>query len=85
MVINILKLLFFEIEQMTIANYEVFVKNYKLKDITMNESDLQRVQNYHIYLRDSKITTDKWFVNIDNGQMGGTHWTSFSFKNSKSF
>ena len=41
----------------------------------MNERELQRVYNYKIYPRDSKISWDKGFVNIDNGSMGGTHWT----------
>ena len=43
----------------------------------MNESELQRVYNYSIYPRDSKIYSDKGFVNIDNGSQGGTHWTCF--------
>ena len=46
----------------------------------MNESDLQRVFNYSIYPRDSKIYSDKGFVNIDNGEQGGTHWTAFYVK-----
>ena len=51
----------------------------------MNESELQRVYNYPIYPRDSKIYSDKGFVNIDNGIMGGTHWTCFIVKDNKSF
>ena len=43
------------------------MKKYNLKDQTMSESDLQKIYNYKIYPRDSKITTDKGFVNIDNG------------------
>ena len=43
------------------------MKKYNLKDQTMSESDLQKVYNYKIYPRDSKITTNKGFVNIDNG------------------
>ena len=35
--------------------------------------------------RDSKILSDKGFVNIDNGSMGGTHWCAFHVKNIKSF
>ena len=46
----------------------------------MNESDLQRVYNHIIYPRDSKILTNKGFVNIENGSHGGTHWTCFSSK-----
>ena len=32
-----------------------------------------------------KIYSDKGFVNIDNGRMGGTHWTYFIVKNNKSY
>ena len=41
----------------------------------MNESELQRIYNYPINPRDSKIFSDIGFVNIDNGSLGGTHWT----------
>ena len=51
----------------------------------MNESELQRVYNYPIYPRDSKIYSDKGFVNIDNGAQGGTHWTCFIVKDNKSY
>ena len=51
----------------------------------MNESELQRVQNYNIYPRDSKIYSDERFVNIDDGRMNGTHWTCFIVKDIKSF
>ena len=50
----------------------------------MNESDLQKSYNYPIYPRDSKIYSDKGFVNIDNGAQGGTHWTCFIVKDNKS-
>ena len=50
----------------------------------MNESELQRVYNYPIYPRDSKIYSDKGFVNIGNGSIGGTHWTCF-IKDNKSY
>ena len=49
----------------------------------MNELELQRVYNYPISPRDSKIFSDKGFVNIDNGSQGGTHWTSFIVKDKK--
>ena len=49
------------------------MKKYNLKNDTMNESELQRVYNYSIYPRDSEIYSDKGFVNIDDGSMGGTH------------
>ena len=50
--------------------YKDYMKKYNLKNDTMNESDLQRVYNYNIYPRGSKITSDKRFVNIDNGSQG---------------
>ena len=40
---------------------------------------------YPIYPRDSKIYSDKRFVNIDDGSMGGTHWTCFYIEDTKSF
>ena len=51
----------------------------------MNESKLQRVYNYPIYPRDSKIYSDKGFVNIDDGSQGGSHWTCFYSKDNKSY
>ena len=39
---------------MTILNFKIFMKKYKLKNDTMNESQLQRFYNYPIYPRDSK-------------------------------
>ena len=51
----------------------------------MNESQLQKVYNYPIYPRDSKIYSDEGFVNIDNGSQGGTHWTCFIVKDNKSY
>ena len=53
------------------------MKKYQINDDTMNESQLQRVYNYNIYPRDSKMYSDKGFVNVDNGSQGGTHWTCF--------
>ena len=70
---------------MKILKFKDFMKKYNLKNKTMNESELQRVYNYPIYPRDSKIYLDKGFVNIDNGIMGGTHWTCFIVKDNKSF
>ena len=51
----------------------------------MNESQLQKIYNYPIYPRDSKLYSDKGFVNIDNGSPGGTHWTCFIVKGIKSY
>ena len=56
------------------------MKKYNLKNVTMNEFELQRVYKYNIYPRDSKIFSDKGFVNIDNGSQGRTHWTCFIVK-----
>ena len=70
---------------MKILTLKDFMKIYKLKIDTMNESELQRVYNYPIYPRDSKIYSDKGFVNIDNGSQGGTHWTCFYIKENKSY
>ena len=41
--------------------------------MTLNESQLQKIYNHPIYPRDSKIYSDKRFVNIDKGSMGGSH------------
>ena len=54
-----------------------------MKTATTNESDLQRIYNYPIYPRDSKIQSDKGFVNIDNGSMGGSHWICFIINDEK--
>ena len=51
----------------------------------MNESQLQKIYDYPIYPRDSKIYSDKVFVNIDNGDQGRTHWTCFYIKDNKSY
>ena len=67
-----------------VLNFEDFMKKYNLKGDTMNESDLQRIYNDPIYPRDSKLCSDKGFVNIDNDDMGGSHWTGFIVKDNKS-
>ena len=61
------------------------MKKYNFKNDTMNESQLQKVYNYPIYARDSKIYSDRGFVNIDNGSQGGSHWTCFIVKDNKSY
>ena len=70
---------------MKLLNFKDFMKKYKLKNDTMNESELQRVYNYPIYPRDSKIYFDEGFVNIDDGSMGGSHWKCFIVKDNKSY
>ena len=51
----------------------------------MNESQLQKIYNYPIYPRDSKIYSDRGFVNIDDGRLGGTHWCVFYAKDNISY
>ena len=71
---------------MKVLNFKDFLKKiYNIKNDTMNESELQRFYNYEIYPRDSKIYSNKGFVNIDDGRMGGSHLTCFIVKDNKSF
>ena len=70
---------------MKLFNFKDFMKKYKLKKDTMNEFQLQSVYNYPVYPRDSRIYSDKGFVNIDNGSQGGTHWTCLIIKDNKSY
>ena len=51
----------------------------------MNESQLQEIYDYPIYPRDFKIHSDRGFVNIDDGRLGGTHWVAFYVKDKKSY
>ena len=66
-------------------NFEAFMKKRNLKTDTMIESEFQRVYLYEKYPRDSKVYSDKIFVNIDDGTMNGSHWTCFIVKDNKSF
>ena len=50
----------------------------------MKESEIQTVYIYPIYPRESRIYSDKGFVKIDIGSMGGSHWTCFIVKDNKS-
>ena len=68
-----------------VLNFKDFMKKYNLKNDTMNESELQKFNIYPINPRDSKIYSDKEFVNIDNGSQGGTQWTCFIVKDNKSY
>ena len=70
---------------MKILNFKDFMKKYNLKNNTMNESDLQKIYNYPIYPKNSKIYSDKGFVNIGDYQNGGSHWTCFIGKDNKSY
>ena len=68
MEINLLKIPFFK---MTILSFRDFMKLYRLKNATMNESDLQNLYTYPIYPRDSKKYSNKRFVNKDDRRMAG--------------
>ena len=46
----------------------------------MNESHLQKVYICPIYPRDSKTYSDRGFINIDSGSMGGSPWTCWTSK-----
>ena len=70
---------------MKVLNFKDFMKKYKLKDDTMNESELQRIYNNAIYPRDSKNYSARGFEIIDNGRLNGTHWTCFIVKDNKSY
>ena len=63
---------------------EFFEKIYFKKN-TMNQSILQRIYIYPINPRDFIIYSDIGFVNLDNGRMGGSHWTCFIVKDNKSY
>ena len=70
---------------MKVLNFKDSMKKHTLKNDTMNESELQEIYNYSSYPRDSKIYSDKGFVNIDHGSQGGTHLTCFIVKDNRSF
>ena len=65
--------------------FKDFMRKFILKDDTMNESQLQKIYNLPIYSKDTKLFSDKGFVNIDNGRIGGTQWCAFYVQNNKSF
>ena len=65
---------------MAVVSLKEIMKNYKFKNDTMNESEVQRIYNKKIYLRDSKKCSDKGFVNIDKCSMGGSHQVCFMKK-----
>ena len=70
---------------MKILNFKNFMRKHILKNDTMNKSKIQKIYNYPIYPRDSKINPDKGFEQKDNGSMGGTHWTCLLVKDKKSY
>ena len=70
---------------MKVLNFKIFMKKHRLKDDTMNESELQRIYKYPFYPRDSKIHSDRGIINIGNYENGGSHWCAFYIKDNKSF
>ena len=70
---------------MKLLTFKDFMNKNKLKNDTMNESDILRVYIYPIYPRDSRLYSDRRFVNIDDGSQGGTHCTCFVRKYNKSY
>ena len=56
-----------------------------IKNDTTNESQLQKIYGYLLYPRDSKIYSDKRFVNANNCEKGGTHWVCYYIKEYKSY
>ena len=70
---------------MKVLNFKDFMKKYNLKNDTMNGRELRKVYNYPIHPRDSKIYSDRGFVNIDDGSQCGSHWTCFYIKDNKSY
>ena len=50
----------------------------------MSKFELQRVNNYPNYPRDSKTYSDRGLVNIDDGSQGGSHWCFFIVRDNKS-
>ena len=58
---------------MKVLTLNDFMKKFNLKNDTIKESQLQKMYNYPIYPRGSKIYSDKGFVCLDNGVQGGTH------------
>ena len=79
-----IKLIEVKVVEMKVLNFKDFMKKYNSKNDTMKEFDLQRAYKYPKYPRDSKIYSDKGFINIDKGSQGGTHWTCFYIKGNKS-
>ena len=69
--------------KMTLPSLKGFMNEYNLKIDALNEFELQRIYNYPIYPRDSKIYLVKGFINIDVGPQGGTHWYCFITKDNK--
>ena len=61
------------------------MKEYTIKNNTMEESELQRVYIYEIYPRDSKIYSDRGFVQKVNGSLVCSSLVCFIVKDNKSY
>ena len=70
---------------MKVSNFKDFMKKDDFLKDTVNELELERIYNYQMYPRDSKIYSDRRFVNIDAGSVNGTHWVCFIVKDSESY
>ena len=51
----------------------------------MKEPQLQKIYNCARCPRDSKVYSDRGFVNTDNGSQSGTRWTYFIVEDNKSY
>ena len=60
------------------------MKKYNIKTDTLNERQFQRLCIHHIYPRVSRILSERGFVKLDVGRMGGSHWYFFYVKDNKS-
>ena len=73
------------IQKMKVLSSEYFKKENNLKNNNVIQRNLKRTSDHPNYPRDSKKTTVKRFVIIDNGSLRVTHWECFYIKNNKSF
>ena len=69
---------------MTTLTFKGLMKRDGLNDDVLTESDSKKIYKFSIYLRDSKIKTNKSFINIDIGNMGGSHLTCFYIQDKNS-
>ena len=56
-----------------------------MKNETMRDSELIRRTDNEKNPRESTISTPQLFANNDNGDQGGTHWTSLYTEDKKCF
>ena len=70
---------------MTTLNSEVNMKKNNLKNYTMIKTDMKKLISFVFVQKISILITDKCFADIDNGSMGGNHWTCFYKKDNNLF